>query len=78
MVNFGVTHVSFHLINFVAICSFFPLYARVGETWLNTGADGNSSNEISFFRARQGKSESQVCLLKESKLLFNGTDYRQK
>lgn len=78
MVNFGVTRVSLHLINFGAICSIFTLCARVGETRLNTGADGNVSNEISFFRARQGSSESQVCLSKERNSLFRGTDYGKK
>jgi len=75
MVNCGV---SLHLINFVAICSFFVLCATWGETQLNTGADRNFSNKISFFRARQGSSESQIYPSRESKLQFGGTDYRQK
>lgn len=79
MVNFGVTRVSLHLIHFVVTCSFIAVCSSMGERWLNTGADGNSSNEISFFRARQGSSESQFFLLSEEReLLFGGTDCRQK
>lgn len=66
MGNCDVTHVSSLLINFVVICSFFGLYAIVGETRLNAGADGNSWNEISFYRARQSSFEGQIFPLKES------------